>query len=540
MSFVVEQKWTNGRATLKEILVPLVLILMTIYLFVQSASYDPFYGPVYNLLRLPPLSKSGEWGVFNEPPSPDDDNADMTMNYVTKTRMWYSPQNHPGVEALITALNEKYPSVTPIGCDDSGDVFSSYEENMFTTWASLEFNLSPEQIQTGSFFASSGTSNVQYTIRINPHVAVLPDSVLDEGVYKDAVSGADWWSKSGYLTLQNFVSTYLTQTYTADPTFNIDMFVQRYPYDYRQEESPGVDFRFLRFILWKWMGSTVLTLALFLPILMVVIQPVKERASKMKDLLNISGLLDSAYYASYVFGAYFIFMFMAAIVLPLLAAGMVLSPWHLAPYFAMMSCYGLALISFALAFGFVIPRPEFIGLPLFILQAALTVGGTYLANDYNMDPGLKLFIGTLFPPIGVTIGVFTTEVYLWHNEGTDMDFNHLDTDKNLPSLNAVCACLLVSAALYFAVAVGMPFDWLFADDTSAFSRLAQEEDEERVDVEEKEGGDQAALENDVLSVRNLTQIYPDGTKAVKGMTFSVANGEILSFLGANGAGQYMM
>ena len=202
-----------------------------------------------------------------------------------------------------------------------------------------------------------------------------------------------------------------------------------------------------------------------------------------------------------------------------------------------MACYGPALISFSLAFGFVIPRPEFIGLPLFILQVALAVGGCYVANDYNMDPGLKLFLGTLFPPMGVTVGIFGIEVYLYHNQGSNMNFDYVDYDKNLPSLNQSCACLITSSIFYFLIAVGMPFDWLFTEDTSFAEKVAlQDAGKELEDVEEKEGGDAASLDTDVLSVRNLTQIYPDGTRAVKGMTFSVSSGEILSFLGANGAG----
>ncbi len=38
-------------------------------------------------------------------------------------------------------------------------------------------------------------------------------------------------------------------------------------------------------------------------------------------------------------------------------------------------------------------------------------------------------------------------------------------------------------------------------------------------------------------MNTLTQVYPDGTNAVKYMTFNVREGEVLSFLGANGAGK---
>lgn len=41
----------------------------------------------------------------------------------------------------------------------------------------------------------------------------------------------------------------------------------------------------------------------------------------------------------------------------------------------------------------------------------------------------------------------------------------------------------------------------------------------------------------LIKVREISHIYPDGTQAVKGVTFSVRKGEVLSYLGANGAGK---
>lgn len=515
---------------------------MTIYIFSQSVNSDGFFSANYALIRLPPLADSHTtWGIFQAPPG-DDDNNDPSLNYVSKERLYYSPNTHAGVNALMDKLKNKYPAVNVFGQESSSDVSTQYEENMFTTWAALNFDLTEDQIASGSLLAddeTGGISNVKYTIRMNPQVAILPDFTTDHDVYRDAVASADWYAKSGYLTLQNFVSSYVSGLYPGvENDFSVDMFVQRYPYTTDQEEAPGVDYETLRFFLWKWMGSTILTLAIFLPVLMILIQPVKERCSRMKDLLQISGMLDTAYYMSYILGAFIVIMAISVICVLFLGAGNVLSEHHFSPYLALLSCYGLGLIAFSLAFGFVIPRPEFIGLPLYILQAGLAVGGCYLANDYSIPIGLKLFVGTIFPPINFTNAIFAIEVYLYHHSGDAMDFNHVDFDKNLPSLNGVCACLLVSTALYFFFAVGMPFDWLFSEDGTAASIAAnmRDDDQDKEDIEDIDGAIEAGLNSDVLSVRDLTQVYPDGTKAVKGITFSVASGEILSFLGANGAG----
>ncbi len=43
--------------------------------------------------------------------------------------------------------------------------------------------------------------------------------------------------------------------------------------------------------------------------------------------------------------------------------------------------------------------------------------------------------------------------------------------------------------------------------------------------------------SDIISVKNLTEVYSDGTKAVDNISFSVQEGEFFGFLGPNGAGK---
>ncbi len=45
------------------------------------------------------------------------------------------------------------------------------------------------------------------------------------------------------------------------------------------------------------------------------------------------------------------------------------------------------------------------------------------------------------------------------------------------------------------------------------------------------------MEEAVIDVQDLTKTYPDGTEAVKGVSFRVARGEFFGFLGPNGAGK---
>ena len=43
--------------------------------------------------------------------------------------------------------------------------------------------------------------------------------------------------------------------------------------------------------------------------------------------------------------------------------------------------------------------------------------------------------------------------------------------------------------------------------------------------------------SNMIKVENLTEVYPDGTKAVNGISFEVKEGEFFGFLGPNGAGK---
>eukprot|EP01065_Artemidia_motanka_P037245 TRINITY_DN4561_c0_g1_i4.p1 TRINITY_DN4561_c0_g1~~TRINITY_DN4561_c0_g1_i4.p1 ORF type:complete len:1889 (+),score=471.83 TRINITY_DN4561_c0_g1_i4:256-5922(+) len=84
-------------------------------------------------------------------------------------------------------------------------------------------------------------------------------------------------------------------------------------------------------------------------------------------------------------------------------------------------------------------------------------------------------------------------------------------------------------------------------------RFVGSEDEERQDllrVDDEAGEDEdddvarerqeiesGSRDGDAVVVRGMRKTYPNGTKAVKGVTFGVKAGEVFAFLGANGAGK---
>ena len=43
--------------------------------------------------------------------------------------------------------------------------------------------------------------------------------------------------------------------------------------------------------------------------------------------------------------------------------------------------------------------------------------------------------------------------------------------------------------------------------------------------------------SEVIEIQNLVKVYPDGTEALKGITFDIKEGEFFGFLGPNGAGK---
>jgi hypothetical protein len=152
-----------------------------------------------------------------------------------------------------------------------------------------------------------------------------------------------------------------------------------------------------------------------------------------------------------------------------------------------------------------------------------------------------VFLGILCPPINCSVAVFAIENFFYHHEETDMDYSYTKESKNLPSLGAVLGCFVVSTAIYMFICWGMPFDWIFIDsDQNEHSSRVEDGVVYPVDdMSQDPSFTSTAKEGKVLlAVDDISHIYPDGTHAVKGIGFNVHEGEVLSYLGANGAGTW--
>ena len=80
----------------------------------------------------------------------------------------------------------------------------------------------------------------------------------------------------------------------------MDTFLQRYPSSPIYLNSPSFNFATSRWLIWKWMGTVILSLCLFTPLLGLMTESVRERQYRMKDILEISGMMSASYWASYL------------------------------------------------------------------------------------------------------------------------------------------------------------------------------------------------------------------------------------------------
>ncbi|RYG68763.1 hypothetical protein EON64_04450, partial [archaeon] len=217
----VSQKQRNGRQFWKDGFLTQLFVLAFLTYIIYGASYIPASPHTYDLSILPPLSDQTPWGVFGQ------DSKGNSLASVLSKRLYYCPQNHTGVDALISSLVAKYPQIEPVGADDPDGIKQLFEENLFDTWASMQFTLNSDQLSTGLLVTSqTNPSTVSYSILISPNIYQLnlaTDNTTDtDDLYNLQQAQADLFWSSGYMTLQNFVATYLaTQYTTVDPDYTV-------------------------------------------------------------------------------------------------------------------------------------------------------------------------------------------------------------------------------------------------------------------------------------------------------------------------------
>lgn len=269
-----------------------------------------------------------------------------------------------------------------------------------------------------------------------------------------------------------------------------------------------------------------------------LIEIVRERQFMMKDMLEISGLMDASYWTSYLLIIMLNGLLSIAFILGFLRMTTLLDDSRVGPYAALMTIYVFGSCCFAMFFGFLVPRSEYYGLPIFVSTVALTVCGAYMGAAENITTSVKLLLCFLSPSMGLTIGVISIENYLHYHAG-DLNYYFVNTSKAYPDVSSVIGVLFASGLFYLLLILLIPIDVTYllferAPNPGLNNVSKTDSIQYPCDTEDDEPRD---TRRSLLKVNNLAHIYPDGTCAVRDISFNVREGEVLSFLGANGAGK---
>lgn len=480
-----------------------------------------------------------------------------------KAVLFYTPNNHAGVNAMMDAFQKEFQSSISVrGTIDTESYTLLYQKQLYDVWGALDFTLSEAQVKSGKLVvdknatASSSGSVIDYTIRLNSQFNFYVQPVVfDQQVYNQVRGKGEVWNSSGYLSIHNWVSSYIVREYNHvgnAENFQITPYVQRYPKSKIYPESMSLDFEYGRYEIWRFTGPIFLVIALLYPVVELMSGMVSDRENKMRDLLEISGLMPVAYaYSHYLTGFILLCIAMVMICLILVACQIIHSTTLMA-YVSLMIMYGIASPPFLACLGFVFNKSSSFGMPVFILHAGLAVAGIYTAHAYqDVSLEAKLFLSFLLPPIGISVGVFGIEQWAWDNPSVDdpVQFSFVYTNEAFPSLSNILGIFVLSHMVYSFIAWGMPFDWLFARGANA-DKIAMIMEAHKyhfpTDFEDQDTSHTCGVQDDengcgedenVFNIQNISHVYPNNFHALQDLSLSVKKGEILSFLGANGAGK---
>ncbi len=208
----ISQKQRKSRQFLKDTIMTPFFLLAFITYVLYSSTMIPKVDVVYDLFKPPPLTNDEPWGIFNV-----ESKGNIITDMLSK-RLYYCPNDHQGINDLMSALHHKYPDIKLVGLKSPEDVLSTYEENMFDTWAAIEFSLSDSQLASGSLIDINSKSNVKYDIFINPTNwgSGLSTYNYTEDAYNDIWTETDLFWRSGLITLESFIANYLSSQYNPN------------------------------------------------------------------------------------------------------------------------------------------------------------------------------------------------------------------------------------------------------------------------------------------------------------------------------------
>ena len=399
----------------------------------------------------------------------------------------------------------------------------------------------------------------------------------------DVERHAEAWNSSGYLTLHSWVTSYVVNQYGGigqgrKTELVISPYVQRYPRSNVYEDSVPIDFFYGRYSIWRFAGPIFVSIAMLYPLIELMASMVEDRENKMKDLLEISGLMPLSYLYSFNLAG-FLFSFISAMFICLLLAGtMIIHKTTMVAYGSVLLMYALASPPFLACLGYIFCKSNYFGMCVSLLTASLSVGGIFVAQRYgDISQHLRLFLSFLFPPMGLSLAIFNIEQWASDNPNLNQDvqFSYYFESKKFPSISSILGIFVLSHVFYTIIAWAMPFDWLLsrtADSPTDRGKIeiiasaqhrsyhsdiephrpvvvagagagagagSRDRDHDRNGEfgEDKDKDKDEDEDEEVLVVDNVSHVYDNMFHALKGLSFSVRKGQVLSFLGTNGAGK---
>jgi ABC-type multidrug transport system ATPase subunit len=530
------QKWLD---LLMQLLIPVVLFAIVLLPFTPPPPADKAF---YARHALNPFVGS-DFSVFNF--------NSLQGVYAIEGTILFSPDTHAGVQQLVKHLEANIPGSSKgwefVGCSDHADCDAQMRKHFFSTVGRVSFNLTASQMSSGEFLESGGSQTIiDYTMSVGS-LSSYPASYSFSNsapVYNEDVASADTWAGAGFLTMQNMIDVYLGNLGAGVDDLSIDTYIQRYPKNPRDYfDSPTYDMASQRYSVWMWMAPIIFTVAFYYPMQTFSAEAVREGATKIHDLLEVSGISFFAYWASYIVMGLLVGIVVLLLAIALLSAALpIITPLTSGAYMRALLAFSMGIMAQCLALGRFFEQVEYFGLPVLLMQTILGVAGTFVANSKDITPALKGFIGLFSPPIGLANSIFGIETFQRRNpSATTFDFLWTEPSAQLPSVDASIAVLLLGTVLAFLFAWGYPFEWARLSRDSLVVLEGDEGDLQYPCDLEDEGistSTSTSLPPVLLQSNNLTKIYPGTTRrAVADLSFQVREGEVLSFLGANGAGK---
>eukprot|EP01022_Parablepharisma_sp_SALTPOND_P008914 TRINITY_DN1372_c0_g1_i1.p1 TRINITY_DN1372_c0_g1~~TRINITY_DN1372_c0_g1_i1.p1 ORF type:complete len:1416 (+),score=145.61 TRINITY_DN1372_c0_g1_i1:2023-6270(+) len=294
------------------------------------------------------------------------------------------------------------------------------------------------------------------------------------------------------------------------------------------------------------------------PVFRVIALVVAEKESKAKEGMKMMGLKDSAYWLSW-----HIQYLLIHLVIALATAG-VANAWvfinsSYGLVFLLLFLYGLSVYAFALfisSFFYQARLASIIGCMAYF--ASYILGELVRRNE--VSEGFKIFL-SLLPPIDISLAC--QNLVKLDAAKLGMTLNTMDYVIDEYRLDSAFAVLAADVFLYLALAfyfenvipnmggVRKPFlfflyksYWMESPNNSSAERIAPTEleaNQEGYGVKTYEPLSESlkakASANECLKIQALRKTYPNGTKAVQGISLTMLKGQIFALLGHNGAGK---